>query len=210
MISNKELVDAFMRYRNFVRIKGDDNDIGPLLPLILLDMQLQIFDKSVRPVESTYEQAQFRNLWIRSYNLFNRGSFFAFKEEYRDRIIELMDDLGEYIDYNIMLLRVSVSDVLKDFAFEHQKVLSDCVVCNALIQIAQSWWRGTYKTARGKAETNPYIASMQRASVGFINAYTDRVVGFKGKIKLSQHPEVVNNANLLDKKITAWVARQGM
>lgn len=205
MISNGELVDALMRYRNFKKIKGVDNDLGPLLPLILLDIQLSIFDKTIRPVKCRYEMSCYRNMWIQNYNLFNRNLFFAFNAEQRDRIIDLMDDLESAIDYNVMLLRVSVMDVMRDFDFEHQQILADCVVCNTLIQFAQSWWRGTFRTPGRNYETNPYIAGMLKASVGYINEYTDKVVKFQGKIKLNQHPEVVKNANLLDDKIIKWV-----
>lgn len=208
MVSNKELVDAFMHYRNFKRIKGNDEDLGPLVPLILLDIQFSIFNKTIKPVKCRYELAFYRKMWIHNYNMFNRGSFFAFKDEYRDRIIDLMDDLEATIDYNTMLLRVSVMDVLKEFEFEHQQILADCVVCNTLIQFAQSWWRGTYKTPGRNPETNPYIAGMMKASVGYINEYIDKIVGFKGRIKLNSHPEIVKNAELLDDKIINWVKKQ--
>lgn len=210
-ISNRQLVDAYIRFRGFIRIEGDDQDLSCLLPLLLLDMQLQIFDTSISKIECRHGLKQARTRWSDCYNRFNQGSFLAFKNEYEDKIIELMDDLGDYISNNIMFLRVAVMDTVKDQVdTEGQTRLADAVICNTLARLALSWWGSTFKRKSVfkrfsyNPEVNRDIEGICENSMLFIQGYINDGLHYHGYINLNKNEAVVNATKSLDRKIAEW------
>lgn len=210
-ISNKQLVDAYIRYRGMVRIDGDDNDISCLIPLLLLDMHLDIFTHSIRFLECRHETKKARTKWRECYNTFNHGSFLAFKNEYEDKIMKLMDELAAYISNNVMFLKVAVMDVFKDsLSVEKQEIIANIILCNTFAKLALSWWGSVFKKTSSIhrlsyiPEENRYLEGMAKYSEEFCNRYAVEYLNYRGYAILQEHPEVVKASQSLDKKIAEW------
>lgn len=210
-ISNRELVDAYIKFRGFHRLNGDGNDISCLVPLILLDMHLQLYDTSISKIPCRHETQRARTRWRECYNKFNRGSFLAFNREYKNQVIDLMDDLTDFTANNVMFLRVAVMDVFKDQAsLEDQDRIADIVICNTFAQIAVSWWGSTFKrvspfnSREYLPEHNGFLEGMARRSKEFLNGFINDTVHYSGFVNLQDHPSVVNATEALDRRVSEW------
>ena len=67
----KEIVDVFLASKGLKREKGNDGDISPLLPLVIMDTALQLYNKYIRPVECKREMKMYKNKWIKLYHEYN-------------------------------------------------------------------------------------------------------------------------------------------
>lgn len=211
-ISNEQLVDAYIKYRGLKRLEGEGQDISCLVPLLLLDMHLQLFTTSVSGIKCSHETQQARTRWRECYNRFNKGSFLAFNNDYKDAIIDLMDDLSEYISNNVMFLRVAVMDVFKDqMDVDDQARVADILLCNTFAQLASSWHGSVFKRVsvfhkfEYQPEYNHEIDGMIRRSLEFCNGYVNDCLHYKGKARLKDHPAIVNATNALDRRVSEWV-----
>lgn len=214
-ISNRELVDAYIRFRGFKRLSGEAEDLSCLVPLLLLDMERDLFKESIKPIQCRHETQRARTRWHECYDRFNNGSFLAFRDEYEDKIMELMDDLAEYIYNNVMYLRVAVMDVFKDQAdTDVQKTIADIIICNTFAQMASSWWGSTFKKVSHKSklsyepEQNSHLKGMVKYSLEFCNGYANDIMHHKGRVELQNYPSVVKATNALDRKISEWAGRK--
>ena len=74
----KEIVDVFLESKGVIRQKWNDGDITPLLPLLIMDSALELFNKAVKPVECKREMKMYKNQWKKLYHEFNMTYFLCF------------------------------------------------------------------------------------------------------------------------------------
>ena len=133
----KEIVDVFLASKGLKRQKGNDGDISPLLPLIIMDTALQLFNKYIRPVECKREMKMYKNQWARLYHEFNMMYFLCFNEEQRDFIIDIMDEFDEHIEKHLFICLIQIMNKVDFEPTDRQKVLASTLLISILCQAAR-------------------------------------------------------------------------
>ena len=137
MTNIKEIVDIFLASKGMKREKGNDGDISPLLPLIIMDTALQLFNKYIRPVECKREMKMYKNKWIRLYHEYNMMYFRCFNEEQRDFIIDIMDEFDEHIEKQLFICHIQIMNKVNFEPIDRQKVLASTLLISILCQAAR-------------------------------------------------------------------------
>lgn len=106
--SIKEIVDVVLASKGMKRDKGNDGDISPLLPLIIMDSAYQLFNKYINPVECKREMKMYKDQWKKLYHEFNMTYFRYFNEEQRDFVIDLMDAFDEHIEKHLFICHIQI------------------------------------------------------------------------------------------------------
>ena len=133
----KEIVDVFLASKGLKRQKGNDGDISPLLPLIIMDTALQLFNKYIRPVECKREMKMYKNKWAKLYHEFNMMYFLCFKEEQRDFIIDIMDEFDKHIEKHLFICHIQIMNKVDFEPTDRQKVLASTLLISILCQAAR-------------------------------------------------------------------------
>ena len=76
MATIKEIVDIYLVSKRMTRRGGSDNDLSPVLPLIIMDSALTIYKRYIRTVECRFKMRKLQNEWSRLYKTFNVKYFF--------------------------------------------------------------------------------------------------------------------------------------
>ena len=148
MTNIKEIVDIFLASKGMKREKGNDGDISPLLPLIIMDTALQLFNKYIRPVECKREMKMYKNKWIRLYHEYNMMYFRCFNEEQRDFIIDIMDEFDEHIEKQLFICHIQIMNKVNFEPIDRQKVLASTLLISILCQAARIIYEGFFQKAK--------------------------------------------------------------
>lgn len=170
-MTSSELVDIYLAHMGLRRVKGTGYD--PILPVFMLDAMYQIMTTDIKTVESRFEQKRALKRWNEAYNIFNQDFFSCFKKDsQRDEIIDMMDAFEAYIQNDIIIAEVAVMNELQRYGipFEHQKVLSSCMMCHVLAQSALVLWDTIYK-----GFPNQYIKTMIKNAGIWMNLYFSKL-----------------------------------
>lgn len=170
-----ELVDTYLAHKGMRRVKGEGYDA--ILPFFMLDSMYQILSKEISPIPCRQEQKLALKKWKEAYTTFNRDFFRAFNQDQQDEIIDMMDSFESYISNDLMVARVSVMKELAryEIPFEHQKIVSACMLCHVLAQAAQIIWGAIYKNPRNIAKESPYIKAILKHSNTWMNLYFAKI-----------------------------------
>ena len=148
MTSIKEIVDVFLASKGMKREKGNDGDISPLLPLIIMDTALQLFNKYIRPVECKREMKMNKNKWIKLYHEYNMMYFRCFNEEQRDFIIDIMDAFDEHIEKHLFICHIQIMIKVNFEPIDRQEVLASTLLISILCQAARIIYEGFFQKAK--------------------------------------------------------------
>ena len=148
MTNIKEIVDIFLASKGMKREKGNDGDISPLLPLIIMDTALQLFNKYIRPVECKREMKMYKNKWIRLYHEYNMMYFRCFNEEQRDFIIDIMDEFDEHIEKQLFICHIQIMNKVNFEPIDRQKVLASTLLISILCQAARIIYEEFFQKAK--------------------------------------------------------------
>ena len=144
----KEIVDVFLASKGMKRQKGNDGDISPLLPLIIMDTALQLFNKYIRPVECKREMKMYKNQWARLYHEFNMMYFRYFNDEQRDFVIDIMDEFDEHIEKHVFICHIQIMNKVKFETTDRQKVLASTLLISILCQAARIIYENLFQKAK--------------------------------------------------------------
>ena len=133
----KEIVDVFLASKGMKRQKGNDRDISPLPPLIIMDTALQLFNKYIRPVECKREMKMYKNQWARLYHEFNMMYFRYFNDEQRDFVIDIMDEFDEHIEKHLFICHIQIMNKVNFEPTDRQQVLAGTLLISILCQAAR-------------------------------------------------------------------------
>lgn len=147
MATVNDLIKAYLAPKGLKMRCSTDNEVAPLLPLIIMDTAYQIFCRNIKPVECRHNMQKWRNEWLRSYDRFNQSFFRCFGSEETDLMCDIMDDFDKHIEHDIFITLIQIENLLKDEPLERQEVLASAILVNVLCQCAEIVWEDTYKTA---------------------------------------------------------------
>lgn len=175
MITIKQLVDTYLTSKGLKRIKGEDNDASPLLPLIMMDSAYSLFSRYVGGLECHHEMKKLKGLWIESYNRFNRDYFRCYDEEETSAIVDMMDAFEEYIAKDMKIAFLQFTNLFKHEDIEKQKIISACLLANVLCQSAEIVWERVYASTEERC--NRHIVTCER----ILHKWSDKFYGKDNK-----------------------------
>ena len=170
MATIKEIVDIYLISKGMARKGGSDNDLSPILPLIIMDSALTMFTSYIRPVKCKYMMRKLQNEWSRLYKTFNDEYFSLYDEEQTDFIIEFMNDFERYIDKHLKIAFVQVMNQVSFESMERQKVIAATILISVLTQSAQIIYEGLYAKAKIKFK-HQVLERMEQAIYEWRNLY---------------------------------------
>ena len=147
MTNIKEIVDVFLASKGLKREKGNDGDISPLLPLIIMDSAYQLFNKYINPMECKREMKMYKNQWKKLYHEFNMTYFRYFNDEQRDFVIDLMDAFEVHIKKHLFICHIQLMNKVNFEPTDRQKVLAGTLLINILCQAARIIYEGFFQKA---------------------------------------------------------------
>ena len=186
-----DIVLAYCKRWGLHVIKGKlhDNTLSPLLPYIIMDCAYSEFTREIKPLKLRHKENKMRNDWLASYRKFNGKLFSALNQEQTDFVIDLMDEYEGKIDYDVMLMKVALMNLLKGLEFTDQKIMASLLVCNIIAQVAQDAWGKGNCNLYGKRDENHELKQMRVLS----RKLTDTIVLLPEHLDLNED-EAVNSA----------------
>ena len=146
-ITINQIVDIFLTSKGLVR-NGGDNNLSPILPLIIMDSAKSLFDKYINPVESKREMKRCRGEWLKLYHEFNMEYFLLYTQDQRDYIIDLMDDFEVWIAKHLYICHIQIMNQLTFEPIKRQWVLAATLLISILCQAARIIYEGFFQKAK--------------------------------------------------------------
>lgn len=206
-ITNKELVNAFYRAHG-CRGQKDANDIGPLLPFLLGDIGYNCWRKFIVPLDLKFELKKMRNEVYRTYTKFNKDLFGVYGAEYRDAIIEKMDEMEEAIENDCLVMRATIMRSLQgdSVSFKVKESFAAVLMFWDLAKCALDVWGEFYKNFDGSEQVNPHLKKLLIQLERFVNEYL-RQNRFVGKLSEKDNEEIGKCATILQRRIVDWLIK---
>lgn len=167
----KELVNTYLATQGMKKVSGNDNDLAPLLPLLMMDLASTIWNGSIKKVESKFEMKKYKNEWEKAYHHFVSDFFRAFNQEQTDYLIDKMDEYENYIQNDLTIAKVHIMNQLSFEPLERQEILASAMLCNILSQSAQLVTMKVYKNVRGGDKENTWLKKCEVYAWQWMNAY---------------------------------------
>ncbi len=169
MITNQEIVDTYLAYRNMkLSAANGRDDSRMLVPFYLMDASYQIYCKDIKDLNCAHKLQAARNRWKENYRRFNAAFFMPFNDDQREFIVDQMDEFYDYIHYKIVLLKTTIMNVFSPDASTDEKViLSSVLASNALAQMAQNYYEDMYRDEYFRKTRNHTIECVVRSSYDF-------------------------------------------
>lgn len=175
------------------RIAGDD-DIVPLLPIISLDLVLDMYTKVVSKLELNQECVDYRNDWSAAYHTINNFFFDCLNGEEKGFFLDKMDELEEYIEHDLKYVKIELKKTMTYYDEGAQDVLSTLCMCNIFSKSAQVYWGMVFmhpvpvwKNGRKRIKfvpnTSKSITTIERCSDYISNHYIPLPVDIEVNVK---------------------------
>lgn len=208
---NKELVDAMFSHMGLRRFKGKEDNAGPLVPLLLMDAQDCLFREKILPLEFNGMSEgdrmwllYYRDKWREAYNDFNRSLFRAWNVVQRDYVCDMMNAIEEYINNDLVILKVSAMNKMSHIPLEMQDVVATCVVCGVLIKYAQYMWGVVFKSAGNGREKNRNIDYVDEFMKKFEDKYYS-TCKTAVNINFNDDPSFSTSVDMIATRIIKWL-----
>ena len=167
-----DIVNAYCARQNLQIMRGAkaENDPAPILPFLIADCAYQEFCSGVRPLHLKQELKRLQKNWLEDYRQFNQRLFICLNEDLRDFTIDMMDSYADFIQNDVMLMRVALMNLVKGCEFTDQKTIASLMLCNIFSQVAQICFGCVFINGHGKSERAPELDRMRNVSHKLANA----------------------------------------
>lgn len=188
-----KIVSGYLSHRRLMSSTGEDGNITPIMPYILMDNAYSLFNEYVKPVCKSGKMKQKKGFWCSAYTSFNMGLFNHIDGELWDDAIELMDRHEEFVRDDLTMCFVHCSNLYNDMDFEREKVLSALSTIDCIIAITQDIWESAYARGRREDKNNPFLATMKKLTINLADMYYtgDR------HIKPDENKDIIYDCNKL-------------
>ncbi len=200
-MTNDEMVDKWLASIGMKRVQG--HTLETILPFLMLDVNYQIFLKTVRPLESKHEMKLWKQRWIDAYNRLNKQFFRAFTVDEQNEVVDKMDDFDNWIANDVMIAKVQIMNFLQDLDFDIQKTCAELMIANIMAQSAQIVWGNCYKTSTLYNQKNMDIQAIEKASSRFMNLFHSAVSD--RHVNPNQSKPIVAAVDVLCQKMIKWL-----
>lgn len=171
----QEIVKKYIKGMGFSIAEGGDGDITPIMPLLLMDLQYTYYRDVMKDIEVHKELKVIKKKWIGGYNSFNQPSFRIFNKKEKDFLIDLMDELEEYIMDYMRSLRAQIMNCMPDEPFKVQDVYATCAVCNVLARLSLYFFAYVFRDSLNQPIRNNAIKAVQDNAILFGFTYRNKL-----------------------------------
>lgn len=183
-------------------MKEPDN--GVLLPFILADGVYLVFKEYITPLNFKYDLKMYSKKILKALEALHKDFFASYNEEDVNCLIEEMDRFSEEIDADLKLLRISVSNHLREFPIEIRNNLASMTTLVHLSQCSRIMYRELYRYNNEEMDNKLLSGIVSNADCLF-SAYTKRYARSKHKINLNEYHDVTIASQRLCDKIIAFM-----
>ena len=198
-----ELAEKYLKANNLTATKGK-HLTQVFLPYIIMDMARELESKSLGALTLRHNAKRYYNKAKGERKGFYSKFFKPFDDGERDEIIESFDGFGEFIDNELQLTRVAVSNAIDFLDFDLQMTMTDIFLTEIMAQCAaiiyyDNFSAGTKESFRHNDFIENYESFIRRAG----NEYY-KSTGEKRKITADELPKVDAALGRLARKMTEF------
>ena len=144
-MTRKELINKALRGIGMRVIKGSESKADPLMPYFLADVMFQVYMKDVSPVKLKGRLKYMQTVFRKRFNRFILPLYYYLEKTEFQEMTDLMDEVGDYLSNEIMMLRSRTMLMLECIPnFEDKKVATSLLMCHMLAQYAESAYENVY------------------------------------------------------------------
>ena len=203
-MTSKEIIHRILDRMNLEITKGTDEMLDPILPWFIMDIQYQIYCRSIKPLNCVHDLQFLRTRWNENYKFFNKSMFCMFNDDEKSEIVDMMDEFETYISNDVEIAKIQFMNVMKGYDLDIQDIIASGMMCNVLAQNANIIYNKVYALGRnGKHIDNPNIAAVATYSFKFVNllhnAISDERLVFNGVKPLDDAIQIISN------KMIKWI-----
>lgn len=161
-----DIVNAYCERNGLKVLQGrlGENDPAPIVAFMIMDCAQAEYMKNIAPLNLKHDAKKLDSMWRKDYHAFNQRLFTCLTPDQRDFTIEMMDAYTEAVDYEVMLIRIAVMDLVKICDFADQKIIASLLLCNVFSQIAQICWGAVYRNDYSKEDKCPELLRLRQHS----------------------------------------------
>ena len=198
-----DIVNTYCEYYDLGLIEGKlgKNDPAPILAFLIADCAFQEFCEGVKPLGLKHDLKKKQSEWLWNYHTFNKRLFICLDEDQKDFVIDMMDLYEEFIQNDVMLMRVALMNLVGGCEFEDQKHIASLMLCNIFAQTAQITWGLVFKDGKGRGERAPELDRMRRLS----HTLTNSIALIKENINPNADNGLKNSVEAFMNKTVKWL-----
>ena len=200
-MTNDEMVDKWLASIDMKRVQG--HTLETILPFLMLDVNYQILQSTVKPIDSKHEMQTQKSRWSDASNRLYKRFFRAFTVDEQNEVIDKMDDFENWIANDVMIAKVQIMNFLQDLDFDIQKTCAELMIANIMAQSAQIVWGNCYKTSTMHNQKNMDIQAIEKASSRFMNLFHSAVSN--RHVNPNQSKPIVAAVDVLCQKMIKWL-----
>ena len=203
MTMRNELAEKYLKANNLTATKGK-HLTQVFLPYIIMDMARELESKSLGALNLRHLAKRFHNKAREERENFYSEFFKPFDDDEQDEIIESFDGFAAFIDNELQLTRVAVSNAIDFLDFNLQMTMTDIFLTEIMAQCAgiiyyDNFSAGTKESFRHNKHIEKYEMHIRRAG----NEYY-KSTGETRRITADDLPKVDAALGRLAKKMTEF------
>ena len=207
-MTKKEIIDTALKGIGKARVQGDSTE--PIMPYLLGDIMYQIYMKNIAKLPLRHKMKLMDSSWRQRYGLFDRPLFTYFKDGESIELTDMMDNLTDYLNDEIVLMRTRVVNVLSDIEdFNHRMNISALILCHIIAQYAECSYNRCYYTTKNtsygvieESASNKDLCYLRDLSYKMAMQYIHDLPG--GEVTI-YHPDMDDLFIKVAKKIYKWL-----
>ena len=202
-----QLIDKYFNFMGKYKERGDEYDISPIIPIILMDIQYDYFTKHILKLEATHEARIRQKRWRDAYNSYMKLYKLIYNDNDWEELNDYMDSIESALEHNLFILDIQLqSAVMNDLPPDRQKIYSVSHICNIIAQAAQFFYGSVHKNSLGEPLKNTEIAAVRKNSIEFAFIYTELApMAAKNAVNLDTIHKAVE---VVCVKIVDWMLNQ--
>jgi hypothetical protein len=198
-----ELAEKYLKANKLTATKGK-HLTQVFLPYIIMDMARELESKSLGALTLHHNAKHYYTLAKIERGTFYRDFFRPFSREERDEIIESFDGFGEFIDNELQLTRVAVSNAIDFLDFDLQMTMTDIFLTEIMAQCAAIIYYDNFSASTKEGfRHNDFIENYESFIRRAGNEYY-KSTGEKRKIAADDLPKVDAALGRLARKMTEF------
>lgn len=202
-----QLTDKYFNFMGKYKVRGDEFDISPIIPVILMDIQYSYFTKHISKLEPVHEARIRQTKWRNAYNQYMK----LYKVMYDDNDWELlndyMDSIESALEHHLFILDIQLQNaVMNELPLERQKIFSVSNICNIIAQAAQFFYGCVHKNSSGQPLKNMDIDAVRKNSIEFAYIYNE--IPPRKSEDATNFNAIQKAVEVVCKKIVDWMLNQ--
>lgn len=199
----KTIVDKYLNAKDLKRYGGNDFDLSPILPQIMIDCAYQLFHKYVEPQPCEHKVQQYKTKWLDAYQLFRKDLTSVLNTDEKVYVCDLMDDYWAYIEHDADVVKWQINALLMSVPSDKREIISVCMLINILCQSADKYWKHVYEGVYRGQRSNREIQACEK----WVSKWKDSWYKLEENIDPNKSKEVTLAVDILCTKLINFMKK---